>query len=201
MSCFRLSLAVCLLLGSAGLLRAEQSATARAEELLARSQREFAEGRYADAIETLRSGYVLAPQARFLYALGQAYRLNHQCKEAVKAYRSFIRSEPSKTQLAAAEANINRCGDEDPSSLKEPSPPRSQPSELAEAQPTSAPAAVIVATPPPPSKPVYKRWWPWTIMTVALVGVGVGVGLGLGLHKNGSSFATTLPEVGPNAQR
>jgi hypothetical protein len=36
---------------------------------------------------------------------------------------------------------------------------------------------------------------------VGLVGVGVGVGLGLGLHHGGTSFATTLPETGPNAQR
>jgi tetratricopeptide (TPR) repeat protein len=187
-----------MLLGTTGLARAEQSANERAEELLARGQREFADGRYADAVETLRSGYVLSPQPRFLYALGQAYRLNHQCKEAVKAYRGFIRSEPSKTQIAAAEANINRCGDEDPSSLNEPPPPPPGPSNSA--QPASAQNAVVVAA-PPTKTPVYKRWWPWTILTVGLVGVGVGVGLGLGLHKNGSSFASTLPEVGPNAQR
>jgi len=203
MSCFRLSLAALVLgatlTGGGGrVAHAQASATTRAEELLTRGQREFADGRYAEAIETLRSGYVMQPQPRFLYALGQAYRMNHQCKEAVKAYRDFIHSDPSKTQIAAAEANITRCGEEDPSSLEEPPKPRPTPE-----QPVVAPAvAVVVATPgPPPRKPVYKRWWPWTIMTVGLVGVGLGVGLGLGLRKNATTFDSTLPEVGPNAQR
>jgi tetratricopeptide (TPR) repeat protein len=196
MSCYRLSVAIALAVFVAavsGSAYAQTSATARADELLARGQREFAEGKYADAIETLRSGYVIGNQARFLYALGQAYRMNHQCKEAVKAYREFIKSQPSKTQIAAAEANVGRCGDEDPSSLAEPLPPKPEP--------VVAPVAAVVAPAPPPRKPTYKKWWPWTLMTVGLVGVGLGVGLGIGLKKSGSSFDTTLPEVGPNAMR
>jgi hypothetical protein len=193
MICFRLSAALCLLLTACGLAHAQVSASQRADDLLARGQKEFAEGRYPDAIETLRAGYVLSPQPRFLYALGQAYRLNHQCKEAVRSYREFVRTEPAKSQLAAAEANIGRCGEEDPSSLEQP-PPTS-----AAAHPQGD--NVVVAAAPPPNKPVYKRWWPWTILTVGLVGAGVGLGLGLtlGVHHAAQPFMTTLPEVGPNA--
>jgi tetratricopeptide (TPR) repeat protein len=173
-----------------------QSADSRADEALAKGQRLFQDGKYTEAIEQLRTGYVVSPQPRFLYALGQAYRLNHQCKEAVKAYRDFIRSEPSHSQIASTESNIQRCGEEDPSSLiEEP------------VKPTPDPKANVVVIPPvenvlvaaPPRTPTYKKWWPWTILGVAVVGVGLGVGLGLGLHHTGNSFNPTLPDVGPNA--
>jgi tetratricopeptide (TPR) repeat protein len=175
-----------------------QSANTRADEQLSRGQRLFQEGKYADAIEELRAGYVLAPQPRFLYALGQAYRLNHQCKEAVKAYREFIASNPSQTQVAASEQNVQRCGEEDPSSLvEEPVKPATPEVKPQTGVPLSTDAAVVAA--PPPRTPTYKKWWPWTILTVGVVGVGLGVGLGIGLTRKSNSFNPTLMDVGPNA--
>ncbi len=171
-----------------------QSANSRADELLTRGQKLFAEGKYAEAIEQLRAGYVIAPQPRFQYALGQAYRLNHQCKEAVRAYRDFLRADPSKGQAEAAESNIKRCGDEDPSSLVEPETVKPVVPE-----PTVAVVPAATTTPVDSPTPTYKKWWPWTILGVVLVGAGVGVGLGLGLRASGSKFDATLPEVGPNA--
>jgi tetratricopeptide (TPR) repeat protein len=173
-----------------------QSADRRADEQLTRGQKLFQDGKYTEAIEELRAGYVVSPQPRFLYALGQAYRLNHQCKEAVKAYRDFIRSDPSKTQVTATESNIQRCGEEDPSSLVE------EPVKAPDVKPdptTPSTAENVLVAAPPARTPTYKKWWPWTILGVVVVGAGLGVGLGIGLHHNGSSFSPTLPEVGPNA--
>ena len=194
---FRLNLCVLALCALAGVSHAQATADKRADELLTRGQKLFAEGNYPEAIDKLRAGYVMSPQPRFLYALGQAYRFNHQCKEAVKAYRDFIRSEPSRGQVSAAESNIQRCGEEDPSSLVEPAPVKVEPVVTPVVTPVVVP--IVVAEPPLRRKPpVYKKWWLWTTVGVVAVGVGVGVGLGLGL-RSGSKFDATLPSLGPGA--
>jgi len=197
---FRLSLCFVALCALTGVSHAQATAEKRADEILTRGQKLFAESNYPEAIDKLRAGYVMSPQPRFLYALGQAYRLNHQCKEAVKAYRDFVRSEPSRGQASAAESNIQRCGEEDPSSLVEPEAVKPDPKPEAVVTPAVAP--IVIAEPPPKKHtPVYKKWWLWTTVGVVVVGAGLGVGLGLGLRKSNSSFDTTLPEVGPNATR
>ncbi len=199
MTCCRrsLALAVAIALLSAGAASAQNTAGRRADEQLARGQRFFNDGKYEDAIEVLRGGFVMSPQPRFLYALGQAYRLNHQCKEAVQAYRDFIKSQPSKAQVAAAESNIQRCASEDATSVVEVAPPKPEPPPQ-----VAPPPEVVVAAPPPPPpprRPIYKRWWLWTTVGVVIVGAGLGLGLGLGLRHDRARFDTTLPEVGPNA--
>jgi hypothetical protein len=51
---------------------------------------------------------------------------------------------------------------------------------------TSTPPATVLVETPPPRKPVYKRWWLWTVVGAVVVGAGLGVGLGLGLsHPHG----------------
>jgi hypothetical protein len=47
-------------------------------------------------------------------------------------------------------------------------------------------------------KPVYKKWWLWTIVGGVAVGAALGVGLGLGL-SNGPQFDADLGTVGPGA--
>jgi hypothetical protein len=50
--------------------------------------------------------------------------------------------------------------------------------------------------PPGERPPVYKRWWPWTILTAGvIVGVSIGLGVGLGLPH----FHSELPVGGPGA--
>lgn len=195
---------VAVTLMSLGSVAMAQNADRKADGHLARGQKLFADGKYGDAIEELRAGYVLAPQPRFLYALGQAYRLNHQCLEAVKAYRDFMNSEPPKAQAVAAEQNIKRCGDEDPQSIVEPPAPTvvkpvtpepatvvTKPVDL-NLHPTDATVAQTATK----KTPVYKKWWLWTIVGVVVIGAGVGIGLGL--HST-SNFKSTLPDVGPGS--
>jgi hypothetical protein len=45
---------------------------------------------------------------------------------------------------------------------------------------------------PPPKEPLYKKWWPWTIAGVVVVGVAVGVGVGVSQSSPGG---TTFPRV------
>jgi hypothetical protein len=50
----------------------------------------------------------------------------------------------------------------------------------------------------PSSKPVYKKWWLWTIVGGVAVATGVGVGLGVALAP-GPQFDAELGTVGPGA--
>lgn len=198
-SCRRNVLAVLFVASLCGVAHAD-----RADELAARSQKAFAEARYLDAIENLRAAYVYSPRPVFLYSLGQAYRLAHDCKNAVKVYRDFLNAHPSKAQEAAVEQNIARCASEDPSSVATApviAPEEVKPA-LVQPQPavvTQQPMDVVIDHPVRTSKPAYKKWWVWTLVGVGAVGLGVGLGLGLGLHGS-SHFDTTLGEVGPGAK-
>lgn len=65
------------------------------------------------------------------------------------------------------------------------------------------PTDPMIAPPPahvyPPGykPPVYRRWWPWTILGAGVaVGVAVGLGLAFGLPR----FNSELPVGGPHAQ-
>ena len=60
--------------------------------------------------------------------------------------------------------------------------------EPVEAEPEEAPEPVVVSH----GKPTYKKWWPWTILGVALAGgAGVGVWLGLTYIPRAPSADTT----------
>ncbi len=51
--------------------------------------------------------------------------------------------------------------------------------------------------PPGEKPPVYKRWWPWTVLAAGVVvGVSVGLGVGLGVKP----FHSELPVGGPGTQ-
>jgi len=44
--------------------------------------------------------------------------------------------------------------------------------------------------------PIYKKWWLWTIVGVAVVGAGVGVGLGLHFsNSGGENNVSSLPTI------
>ena len=74
---------------------AAEAQNPRAEAHLRRGQQLFVEGKYPESVAELQAGYAVSAQPRFLYAIGQAYRLNHQCTEATRAYRDFPRTQPS----------------------------------------------------------------------------------------------------------
>ncbi len=72
---------------------AELRAQARAKSELGRRHYEL--GDYHASIDAYRSAYLLLPSPGVLFNLGQAYRMGGECAAAARAYRSFLRSEPS----------------------------------------------------------------------------------------------------------
>ena len=83
----------------------------------------------------------------FLYALGQAQRMQGDCRAAVASYRAYLRTSPPERSAAPARQNLERCERE---LANAPPPPsrrrRHPPSSRSRATP---PPAVVVTTAPP----------------------------------------------------
>lgn len=141
----RAALALVVLVGVA---RAETpSPAAAAREQLELGLREYAVGKWADAIAAFRKGYEIDPRPELLYALAQAERMSGDCASAVATYRAFLRTGPPPVQADPARENLRRC----------------------EAQLAAAPPPAI---PPPPAP---HRRWDRDPAGGALVGTGLAL--------------------------
>jgi tetratricopeptide (TPR) repeat protein len=176
-----------------------------AKEALREGMRQYEIGDFTSALAAFKRAYLNYEEPAFLYNIAQCERLLGQKSEALREYKMYLHKVPAASNrvevqkivadLQAALAVEKQAQEAPPQGPMEPRP------ELTRA-PSPAPV-VLVAAPPlvvaPPlvEKPVYKKWWLWTVVGVAVAGAGVGVGLGLGLK---ASNHTTLPNIGPSSQ-
>ncbi|HEX6839775.1 MAG TPA: hypothetical protein VF334_24535, partial [Polyangia bacterium] len=89
-------------------------------------------------------------------------------------------------------ASQPRASEPPPAATTQPAPPPSEP------QPAAAtPTATASSEPSSSEKPVWKKWWFWTIIGgVVVVGVVVAVAV---VATQAPSFGANLPETGPGA--
>jgi tetratricopeptide (TPR) repeat protein len=139
-----------------------RAATSEADQLMQKGLRSYAVGQYDEAIAAFRQGYELEPRADFLYALGQAQRMQGDCRAAAASYRAYLRTSPAERSAAPARENLKRCE-----------------AQIAAAPPpVPQPTPVVTPPPPPPvvqSPPVElprRRWYRDTAGDV-LGGLGV----------------------------
>lgn len=98
----------------------------------------------------------------------------------------------SQPPPAAEPATQPRASEPTPSTGETATPPPSE----AQAQPAAQPATAANET-PSSEKPVWKKWWFWTIIGgVVVVGVVVAVAV---VATQAPSFGANLPETGPAA--
>jgi tetratricopeptide (TPR) repeat protein len=159
---------VFLLAVSAG-ARADDSAQAH----YAKGTTAYDLGHYAEAATEFERAYELHNDPTLLYNIGQAQRAAGNPERAIVAYRSYLRILPTAKNRPQVEASIVAL------QAQLDAQPKFAPVAI-----DSAPAAVVVAAPPPAKQPLYKKWWLWTSVGVAVVAVGLGVGLGLGLSHD-----------------
>jgi tetratricopeptide (TPR) repeat protein len=193
---FMRGLALCLcLLGLGGRAHADDDSVA-AKHHFESAMRLFNVGEFDEAAKEYREAYKLKPDPVLLYNAGQSYRLAKNAEQALFFYRSFLRNAPDAKNRAEVEGRIRVLEEQvkqqqaPPNDVVKPAPPvesrpvEATPETAAPVAPqlTSAPRADLVTTAPPRPKPVYKKWWVWSVAGVAVVGVGLGVGLGLGLR-------------------
>jgi tetratricopeptide (TPR) repeat protein len=102
-----MTLLVVVATASAQNLPERMNPTARAH--LERGLRHYNVQQYAEAIAEFKSGYLADPVPELLYALAQAERLRGNCKDAILAYESFLRTQPDERRATPARKNLERC--------------------------------------------------------------------------------------------
>ena len=206
----RIAVVVLLVLAAGSVARAappSRAAVAEARRHLERGNALYQQGRYDDAVTELLAGYGIDPKPDFLYAIGQAERKRGDCKAAIRYYQEYVDTGQSQQRTLAVLMQIDRCKQELAAagpSAKPSTPP------AATSEPTAPPTTTetpppVVATPEPPAaapspvepapsdrRPLYKRWWLWTVVGVAAAGAAVGLGVGLTQQR---SFNSTLPDL------
>lgn len=134
---------------------------AHCKELADRGQAAYQQQLYDAAVVSLREAYALHPVTWLLFNLGRSYQKLGKTDEALAAYRTFLQQ--SRAQDEALEREKARVVVEQIE--------RDRSAQAADLNPAASTE----------KKPVYKKWWFWTILGgIAAAGVAVGVGVGVG---------------------
>ena len=134
-----------------------------------RAEKQFALGKFDEALEQYQKAYDADPRAGFLFNIGQCHRNLGDYESAVFSYKKYLKLEPDAPNLDQVQGLIDdlerKLAEDDTDRFRLRKKPKVEQSEGA---------------------PVYKKWWFWTGLAV----VGVAGGIGIYAATSGSS----LPE-------
>ena len=160
MTLARLVLVSCLtavVLPSPRLAYAETAQEKAARRHYERAEKQFALGKFEDALEQYQKAYDAEPYPSLLFNIGQCHRNLDDYESAVFSYKKYLKLEPEAPNRDQVEGLIEELerkiaeGDTDRFRLRK----KDRES--------------------PDSAPVYKKWWFWT--GIAVVGVAGGIGI------------------------
>ena len=174
------------------LLAVPEARADRATELKAREA--FASGRYDDALNLFAKLYAETLHPVYLRNIGRCHQKMRQPDKAIDKFNEYLAKEKkiSADERKEIEGYIKEMEDLKRQREAPPPPPpvtttpaRVPPPVINEPLP---PPHVVSVPPPPPeeSAPVYKRWWFWTAVGVAVAAGTVGVLAATGTFKSGS---------------
>jgi tetratricopeptide (TPR) repeat protein len=149
------------------------------------ASRAFQAQDYDQAITEAQAGNALELRVEFLYLLGQAERMRHNCRKAVEHYEAALAIASSHAQMGAIRIQIARC---EKALADEPSPPSSPPAALEPPAATNANDAAMLPPPTTESAAAPRRAWYRDPVGGALFGGGVAV-LAVGAGLFGASEA------------
>lgn len=164
--------------------------------------------RFAEAAKEFELAYEAKPDPALLYNLAQSHRLAGASKEALQAYKAYLRRMPASPNRAEIEARIAEvqqklaaANEPEQKPVVPTSPPLSHTppqSVTASAPLPSIPSKPLLTETPPlattprltraaPSRRTTPRWvWGAVAGSVVLVGAVFGIGLGLHYADRGS---------------
>jgi hypothetical protein len=172
---------------------------AEARELARTGIRLYEIGEYDDAIVQFKKSYAADPNPMILFNLAQAYRFKHDWTQAMRMYENYLRlmqHPPNRAVVQALIVEMKKKADEEElvdghgkaardntPVIIMPTPDTTQPQPVVTAPPpvviAPEPPKLIITAPPPPRRPIYKRWWLWTTVGAGVAAVAVGLGVGL----------------------
>ncbi len=133
---------------------ADDPATRAARRHFERGEKLFALGRFDDALEEYQTAFDAKPLPGFLYNIGQCYRNLADYDQAIFSFKKYLKLDPEASNREAVERLIE---------------------ELEEKKAQGESEKFIRKPKPPPEKPIYKKWWFWTGVSVLAVGGTVGI--------------------------
>ena len=146
-----LVLAVCLVAVPA---YGDDPATRAARRHFERGEKQFALGKFDEALEEYQTAFDAKPLPGFLYNIGQCYRNLGDYDQAIFSFKKYLNLEPDAANKEAVERLIEEL-------------------EEKKAQGDSQ-RFVRKAPKPQPDRPIYSRWWFWT-SAAAVVAVAGGI--------------------------
>ncbi len=156
----------------------------------------YEQGQHEAALEQYQAAYEIAPVAAVLFNIGQCHRHLGNCERALVFYQGYLRDAPDAPNRTAVEELISRCQEElaqvpdepdEPPAVEDPQEPPDvedpQETPLEGSGPLNSGEEATGQTPvqepsvPTPVRPVYRRWWFWTIVGVVVVGAATSAAL------------------------
>ena len=174
-----------------------------AREQLERANAHYSLGRFELAAEEYLALHQRHPeQPAILFNIAQSYRLAGKLPEAVDYYQRYLDASPHARNRHDAEEQIRQLGAAIAETERAAAPPPSPAPQAAAvaqvAQPSPPPAPVSAAAPAPKrERPVYKKWWLWTVVAV-VVAAAVVVPTAVVLSQK-RTFHSDAPDFGPGA--
>lgn len=150
----------------------------------------FAHGQFGDAAELFMKANDARPDAAFLYNAAQAYRLAGKNRRALALLQQYLERYPraaNRAEVAKMASDLDQRASEREASEARPVPQGEEPR-----------ARELPAREPAPPKPIYKRWWPWTILGVVVV---AGVVTTAVLLTRPPPAWENVPATGPGAMQ
>jgi tetratricopeptide (TPR) repeat protein len=151
----------------------------------------FAAQRYQDALDIYIKLYAEKLHPNYLRNIGRCYQNLGDPDKAIGSFREYLRKAKSLPAEERAEIEGYIKEMEDLKRQRETPPP--PPPEPAHVPPPVVnqplPPPHVVSVPPPPAEepaPVYKRWWFWTAVGVAVAAGTVGALAATGTFKSGA---------------
>jgi tetratricopeptide (TPR) repeat protein len=147
-------------------------------------------GRYDDALAGFQAAYARRQMPWLLINIGRAVQRLGRPQEAINYYERYKKAEPNIDP--EAEKRVNKYIEQARALLEQtpeqpnlPIPPKPEPTPPPTGTLTASPSPTAPTPPPPPAtKPIYKKWWFWTIIGVVAAGaVAGGVAGGLASQK------------------
>ena len=128
---------------------ADDPATRAARRHFERGEKLFALGKFDEALEEYQTAFDAKPLPAFLYNIGQCYRNLGDLDQAIFSFKKYLKLEPEAENREAVERLIEDLEDQKARGEGE---------------------KFVRKKPGTESKPVYKKWWFWTGVGVAVVG-------------------------------
>jgi tetratricopeptide (TPR) repeat protein len=174
---------------SSGSARGEEAgaattdARAEARRLARTGQVYYESGQFERALDAYRAAYETAPAPGVLFNMGQCYRQLGEHERAIFFLQGYLRGSPEAPNRADVEALIvdEQAALERQAATAAADVAPDAPPDASEAAPPGDTAVTVepaVVVEPAPSRPVYRRWWFWTVIGVVVAGATAGVLVG-----------------------